>query len=134
MLTDKRNNLWCDCKVTLGNEAEASLTINYQKGSKTTEMKLMTLDITCIRRIYNKTFTNCFAMHTAIRTMERDSVVLSALSEKDLNEWITAVTTSCQQARKCEGPPKVSAMWCASSAGDVFFSDSKDESGEKRSL
>ena len=133
MLSDKRNNLWCECKMSLGNEADsACLIIDYRQGSKSKEMKLMMSDITCVRRIYDKTCTNCFAIHTALRTMERNSLLFSASSEKEVNDWITSLTASCQQARKCEGPPKASALWCTTLWGDVFFSDSKDESGELR--
>ncbi len=130
MLSDKRNSIWCSCKLTLASEADGEyLIIDYTKGNKTKEMKLMIFDITCIARVYNQTHTNCFAIYTAVRTMERNFLMLSALSEKELNEWVTSLNSSCQKARKCEGPPKPSALWCTTTWGDVFFSDSKDESG-----
>lgn len=118
--------------MTLANEGDVEcLIIDYTgKSNKAKEMKLMIFDITCISRVYNQTHTNCFAINTAVRTMtERNGLLLSALSEKELNEWIVVLNSSCQKARKCEGPPKPSALWCTTSWGDVFFSDSKDESG-----
>jgi hypothetical protein len=130
MLSDKRNNIWCSCDLTLASEADAECLIaHYTKGNKTKEMKILIFDITCIARVYNQTHTNCLAIHTAVRTMERNYLMLSALSEKELNEWVTVLNASCQKARKCEGPPKPSALWCTTTWGDVFFSDSKDELG-----
>ena len=127
-----RNNVWCNCKLTLAEEANGECLIaeTFDKNAKQKTLKLTIYDITCICRVYNQTCSNCFAIHTALRTMERNYLMLSASSEKELNEWITSLNTSCQKARKCEGPPKPSAVWCTSSRGDVFFSDSKDESGE----
>ena len=130
MLLGAQNDLWCECKVTLETEGESScLIINYQKRSKNKEMKLMILDITCVVRVYDKTRSYCFAINTAVRTLERNCLVLSAFSGKDLNEWLSSLAVACQEARKCQGPPKPSAMWCTSLWGDIFFSDSKDETG-----
>lgn len=130
MRSDKSNNAWSSCKLTLGSEAEGEcLIVNYSKSNKPKEMKLMIIDITCVARVYNQTHTNCFVIHTAVRTMERNSLVFSALNEKELNEWVTSLNASCQKVRKCEGPPKPAALWCTTAWGDVFFSDSKDELG-----
>ena len=130
MLTDKRYNVWCSCTVTLSSESDGEcLIIHYTKANKSKEMKLSIFDITCVVRVYNQTHTNCLAIHTAVRTMERSYLMLSALSEKELNEWVTTLSSSCQKARKCEGAPKSSALWCTTSWGDVFFSDARDESG-----
>jgi hypothetical protein len=116
--------------LTLASETDGEhLIINYTKGNKSKELKLVIFDITCISRVYNQTCTNCFALYTAVRTMERSCLMLSASSEKEVNEWVTTLNSSCQKARKCEGPPKPSALWCTTAWGDVFFSDSKDESG-----
>ncbi|XP_028395242.1 tectonin beta-propeller repeat-containing protein 1-like [Dendronephthya gigantea] len=130
MLLDRHNNTWCPCKVTLANEGDVECLIiqHTGKSQKPKETKLMIFDITCISRVYNQTHTNCFTIDTAVRTMERNYLMLSALSEKELNEWMVALNSACQKARKCEGPPKPSALWCTTSGGDVFFSDSKDES------
>ena len=131
MLTDKRYSLWSSCTVTLASESDGEyLVINYIKGNKSKELKLSIFDITCVVRVYNQTHTNCLAIHTAVRTMERSYIMLAAVSEKELNEWITTLSASCQKARKCEGAPKPSALWCTTSWGDVFFSDAKDESGQ----
>ena len=130
MLSDKRNNTWSSCTVTLASEANGEcLIVHYNKANKTKEMRIVIFDITCVARVYNQTYTNCFAIYTAVRTMERSFLMLSALNEKELNEWVTSLNASCQRARKCEGPPKPSALWCTTAWGDVFFSDSKDESG-----
>lgn len=130
MLTDKRYNLWSSSTVTLASESDGEyLIIIYIKSNKSKELKLPIFDITCVVRVYNQTHSNCLAIHTAVRTMERSYIMLAAFSEKELNEWIRTLNASCQKARKCEGAPKSSALWCTTSWGDVFFSDAKDESG-----
>ena len=130
MLTDQRHKLWSSCTVTLSSEPDGEyLIIHYFKANKSKELKLSIFDITCVVRVYNQSHTNCLAIHTAVRTMERSYIMLAALSEKELNEWITTLNASCQKARKCEGVPKPSALWCTTCWGDVFFSDAKDESG-----
>ena len=130
MLVSKSSNTWCKCEITLTNDKESEcLIIKYVKSNKEKEMKLPVLDITCIARVFNQTYSNCFTIHTAVRTMERNYILLSAPNEKEMNEWMTSLSSSSQRARMCEGAPKPSALWCTSAAGDVFFSDSKDDNG-----
>lgn len=124
MLFDANSNQWHECVVKLDQGAEnrqGALLCYYEKNSNYEEMRIPLHDITCICVVHKMSRNHCFAIHTTVRTMERNPLVIHARSEKALYDWVTTLSAAISRVHNCKGPASPSALWATSLCGDVFF-------------
>lgn len=124
MLLEANSNLWYECVVKLdqGDERrEGALLCYYEKNSVYEEMRIALRDIACVCVIQKMSRNHCFAIHTPIRTQERNPLVIHTGSEKDLNDWLMSLSSAISRVHNCEGPASSRAIWATSLCGDVFF-------------
>ncbi|XP_048575709.1 tectonin beta-propeller repeat-containing protein 1-like isoform X2 [Nematostella vectensis] len=139
MLVDANFNLWCDCVIKLDQgckERHGALLCYYEKTSSHLtygEMRIPLNEIKCVCIVSKLARSNCFAVHTPVRTFERNPLVIAMGSEKDLNDWVTTLSTSSARANSSEGPAPYKALWAITSCGDVFVSHAPVSEAEQPS-
>ena len=124
MLLNANSNLWYECVVKLdqGDEGrEGALLCYYEENAVYEEMRIPLRDISCVCVIHKMSRNHCFAIHTPLRTQERNPLVIHTGSEKDLNDWLTSLSRAISRVHNCEGPTSSRAIWATSLCGDVFF-------------
>lgn len=133
MLFDANSNLWYECVVKLDQGAEdreGALLCYYEKNSVYEEMRIPLCDITCVCIVHKMSRNHCFAVHTPVRTQERNPLVIHTGSEKDLNDWVTSLSGAVSRVHNCEGPASPKAIWATNLCGDVFFCETPSVESE----
>jgi tectonin beta-propeller repeat-containing protein 1 len=126
---DTQFNLWCDTVIKLRqerNEKNGDLICYYEKSSPYLsygELSISFSDITCVSIIHKMARHNCLAIYTPSRTLENNPLLISFPKEKELNYWLTSLSSSSMQAHGYEWPVPPKALWATSSCGDVFVSE-----------
>lgn len=126
ILFDTNSNLWYDCFVKLdhgGETKQGGLLCYHEKSSGYEELRIPLCDITCVCIVCKMSRNHCFAIHTPLRTQQRNPLVIHAGSEKELNDWVATLSMAVSRVHKCEGPASPKAIWATSLCGDVFFCD-----------
>lgn len=124
MLLAADSNLWYECMVRLdlGSEGrQGALHCYYEKNPQYEEMRIPLRDIKCVCTIHKMSRNHCFAVHTPLRSQERNPLVIHTGSEKDLIDWVTTLSSAASRVHNCEGSASPRAIWTISLCGDVFF-------------
>ena len=130
LLLDKLYNLWCDCVLKLDpgdKDRPGALLFYYEKNSVYEEVLIPFVEITCVSIFHKMSRNHCFAVHTPLKTVAKNPLVICTGSEKDLNDWVTSIANAAAQVHKSEGPASSRAIWAVSTRGDVFFSEPPPE-------
>nr|XP_061830301.1 tectonin beta-propeller repeat-containing protein 1-like isoform X3 [Nerophis lumbriciformis] len=61
-----------------------------------------------------------FAVYTGQRSRQRCPLLLAALTEQDMNDWLTLLSDCCCECRGITAPPSRHALWSTTSKGDIF--------------
>lgn len=131
ILMDKQFNLWSDSVIKLNqerNDKNGDLICYYEKTSPYLsygELRIPFSDITCVSIIHKMSRHNCMALFTPSRTLEHNPLLISFPNEKELNDWLTSLSSASTQAHSIYGPVPPKALWATSSCGDVFVSDTQ---------
>ncbi|XP_012681012.2 tectonin beta-propeller repeat-containing protein 1 isoform X2 [Clupea harengus] len=62
----------------------------------------------------------CFAIYTSERTRQRWPLLLSTLTQQDLQQWLSLLGESCCHSKGIVGKPSEQALWAVTSKGDIM--------------
>ncbi|XP_014665242.1 PREDICTED: tectonin beta-propeller repeat-containing protein 1-like [Priapulus caudatus] len=126
-------NGWMDCKVEfeqLGatqGTSDGTLTCSYSKHRELKHIVMLSHchriaigEITCILRIKDPTKYSVFAVYTPKRTGKGMPLKLATASDKELEEWMKALTMGCRDVRCIKASPSYNAAWSTTDRGDIF--------------
>lgn len=124
LLFDANSNMWCHCLFKLdpgGEDRQGALLCYFEKNSNYEEMRIPLHDITCVCVLHKMSRNHCFAIHTPVRTQQRNPLVIHTGNEKDLNDWVTSLSGAVSRVHNRKGPASPRAIWATTRYGDVFF-------------
>ena len=124
LLFDANSNMWCDCLFKLdpgGEDRQGALLCYFEKNSNYEEMRIPLRDITCVCVLHKMSRNHCLAIHTPVRTQQRNPLVIHTGNEKDLNDWVTSLSGAVSRVHNHKGPASPRAIWATTRYGDVFF-------------
>ncbi|XP_031562764.1 tectonin beta-propeller repeat-containing protein 1-like [Actinia tenebrosa] len=130
ILMDTQFNLWSDSVIKLNqekNNKDGELICYYEKSAPYLsygELRIPFSEITCVSIIHKMARHNCMAVFTSSRTLVHNPLLISFPNEKELNDWLTTLSSASMQAHGIQGTVPSKALWATSSCGDVFVSES----------
>ncbi|XP_038067772.1 tectonin beta-propeller repeat-containing protein 1-like isoform X2 [Patiria miniata] len=126
--SEGKRRQWIDCTVELQKGVdgvgleEPTFTCLYNQYGKIKQIQFLLSEITCVLEV-NNFDRPAFAIYTAKRVLERRPVKLRVGNDKELQEWVSALSLACCESRGITGPPPPTAAWCITCRGDIFVYD-----------
>ncbi|XP_022101839.1 tectonin beta-propeller repeat-containing protein 1-like isoform X2 [Acanthaster planci] len=126
--SEGKRRQWIDCTVELQKGVdgigleEPTFTCHHNQYGKIKQIQFLLSEITCVLEV-NNFDRPAFAIYTAKRVLERRPVKLRVGNDKELQEWVSALSLACCESRGINGPPLPNAAWCITCRGDIFVYD-----------
>nr|XP_021481828.1 tectonin beta-propeller repeat-containing protein 1 [Meriones unguiculatus] len=125
---DWKPHKWVDVRVALeqftGHDGarDSILFIYYVVHEEKKYLHVFLNEVTVLVPVLNEA-KHSFALYTPERTRQRWPVRLAAVTEQDMNDWLTLLSLSCCESRKVHGRPSPQAIWSVTCKGDIFVSE-----------
>ncbi|XP_030840073.1 tectonin beta-propeller repeat-containing protein 1 isoform X3 [Strongylocentrotus purpuratus] len=124
--SEGRRRQWADCTIELERGVDGTgrqqsrFSLHYQSFGKQKLIRFLLSEITCVQEVNNGSEYPSFCIFTPKRVLDRKPITLRANSDKELEEWVAAISQACTEVRGIYGAPSCRASWLVTCRGDVF--------------
>ncbi|XP_066293154.1 tectonin beta-propeller repeat-containing protein 1-like isoform X1 [Branchiostoma lanceolatum] len=124
--SDTKPHRWVDCRLHLEQSSgkglyDCKFTCYYKYYDSEKYLQFPLSEIVCVLRVnHGGNQRPVLAIYTAKRTAKKVPVRLACSTEKELEDWLTAISLACCELQGCKGAPTSRAVWSTTCRGDIF--------------
>ncbi|XP_072168056.1 tectonin beta-propeller repeat-containing protein 1-like [Diadema setosum] len=125
--SEGRRRQWVDCTIELERgmdgtgRQQSRFSVHFQPIGKQKLISFLLSEITCVVEVNNSSERPSFCIYTPKRVLDRKPISLRVNNDKELREWVAAISMACNEVRGIYGAPSPRAAWLVTCRGDVFI-------------